>query len=95
MECFRTAKARGLNTTVHAGEASDPDDIVSAVLEMGVDRIGHGYVASKNASLLELISARGVHLEACPGTALAEGSLAAIRAFREHGVSFGLNEVRP
>ena len=93
--CFQHAKALGLNTTVHAGEASDEADIVSAVVDMRVDRIGHGYVATKNASLLALVAARGVHLEACPGTALAEGSIGAIGAFRKHGVSFGLNEDDP
>jgi adenosine deaminase len=93
--CFEHARGLGLNTTIHAGEAANPEDIVSAVLEMRVDRIGHGYVAARNASLLALVKSHGVHLEACPGTALAEGSLSAIGAFLKHNMSFGLNEDDP
>lgn len=43
--CLRAAKLElGLNTTVHAGEFGDtsPEEVRSAVLEMGADRIGHG-----------------------------------------------------
>lgn len=93
--CFRRAHRLGIATTVHAGEAADQADVASAVLEMGVARIGHGYVAAKNASLLALVRSHGVHLEACPGTALAEGSLSAIGAFAAHNLSFGVNEDDP
>ena len=65
-----------------------------ALYDMRVDRIGHGYAAARNATLLGLVKGSGVHLEACPGTALAEGSMSAIGAFRAANVSFGLNEAR-
>jgi len=100
VDCFKFAKnSLVLNTTVHAGElgssSSRLEDVRTAVQEMKVDRIGHGYAATASDEVMQMIRDAGVHLEACPGTALAEGSLDAIRAFQRHNLSFGLNEDDP
>ena len=103
VDCFRRAKADlGLNTTVHVGEtlpwplrSSTLDDVVTAALDMRADRLGHGYAAAKNATALELLRDRGVHLEACPTTAKGEGSLDAIAAYKAHNLSFSINRDDP
>ena len=102
--CFRRAKERGLRTTVHAGEcfgnlcdatAGSAPDVRSAVEEMGVDRIGHGYAGVLDPGALAVLKARRVHLEACPGSAKTEGHLELIGALRDAGLNFGLNEDDP
>ncbi|GMI37046.1 hypothetical protein TeGR_g7851 [Tetraparma gracilis] len=67
-------------------------DIRVATEDMRADRIGLGYAAVGDEELLDLIEERGVHLEACPGTALAERSIDAIGAFQERGLSMSLSE---
>ena len=72
IECFRFAKSElHLNTTVHAGESYTNmnrswEDIRSAVELMGVDRIGHGYAATRDEATLAELLRRDVHVEACP-----------------------------
>lgn len=97
VDCFRHAKeGSGSRTTVHSGELGEEEsrrrDIRVATEDMRVDRIGLGYAAVGDEELLDLIEERGVHLEACPGTALAERSIDAIGAFQERGLSMSLSE---
>ena len=92
--CFRHAKLDlGLNTTVHAGEMAGPDDVRTAVEVMLADRIGHGYSATSDASLMSLLNRKRVHLEACPGNH--PKNLPDVRAFLDEGLSFGLNTDDP
>ena len=99
--CLHHAKhVLGLNTTVHSGEigaqSARLEDVRLAILEMNVDRIGHGYAAASDPETLALIKARNIHLEVCPGTALAEGSLDAIATFKAQNITnMGLNEDDP
>ena len=94
--CFRHAKeVLRLNTTVHVGETLPwplgskalkervRADVRSALVEMRVDRIGHGYAAASDPALLAHIAERRVHVEACPTTAKGEGSEGALRTYRE------------
>lgn len=101
--CFRDAKDRlGLNTTVHVGETlpwplhSDTQaDVWSAVVQMRADRVGHGYAAASNDTILEAIRTRGVHIEACPTTAQGEGSEKAIGRYLRANVSFSVSRDDP
>tara|TARA_A100001015_G_C15018586_1_gene726797 strand:- start:58 stop:624 length:567 start_codon:yes stop_codon:yes gene_type:complete len=100
INCFRYAKEKlGLNTTVHSGElgASEQrlENVKIAIEIMKVDRIGHGYAAAKDEEVMKMIREKNIHLEVCPGTALAEGSEDAITVFAKHNLSFGLNEDDP
>lgn len=98
VKCFQHAKqSLGLNITVHAGEfkTTTPAEIRSAVMDMGADRVGHGYQAVTDASLLKLLRDRNVHLEACPASALNHGLLDTMRVFRDEGLNFGLNTDDP
>ena len=99
IDCFKYAKSLGLNTTVHAGEFNKTmgSDVFSAIYEMAADRIGHGYAAAFNASLLQVLKEQNVHVEACPKSALLHGpwALSAIHTFRQYGLNFGLNTDDP
>lgn len=96
--CLQHAKqVLGLNTTVHAGEAGSitANDVLTAIEEMGVDRIGHGYAGALDASIASVMKRSGVHLEACPRSAELEAGLIGLQAFKSQGLNFGLNEDDP
>lgn len=98
VECFRHAKrALKLNTTVHSGEFVETTaaEVRSAVLEMEVDRVGHGYAAAKDEATMQLLKARKMHLEVCPKSSLMHGNLDSVQIFLAHGLSFGLNTDDP
>ena len=98
IDCMRHAKHAGLNVTVHSGEfnTTQADDVRSAVFSMHADRVGHGYAAAQDPQLLIELRQRGVHLEACPNSALRHGpwALKAIKSFKNQ-VLFGLNTDDP
>merc|ERR1712032_1031597 len=65
ISCFQHAKQKlGLKTTVHAGEfkGTTAEEVRSAIVEMGADRIGHGYALTSNSSVLALVKERRIHL---------------------------------
>ena len=103
VSCFQHAKnTLGLNTTVHAGEVphrlgNSTDDVRTAIEDMRVDRIGHGYAGVASPSVLTLMKRSGVHLEACPASASSKYGygIAAIGSYREQGINFGLNRDDP
>jgi adenosine deaminase len=98
---FADVKVEGLGVTIHAGEVTTPAEaarrsVREAVELCGAHRLGHGTAAAADPLLLELLVARGVHVEACPRSNLATGAVASLadhplRAFLEAGVSVGLN----
>jgi adenosine deaminase len=66
---FERARASGLRITVHAGETAlpkAPANVREAVTLLGAERIGHGVMAVKDASLLRELAQRGTLLEVCP-----------------------------
>ena len=94
IECFRFAKSElHLNTTVHAGEMAGPDDVRSAIEDMEADRVGHGYSATQDAAVLELLYQTQTHLEACP--AGHHNNLNATGVYRATALNFGLNTDDP
>jgi adenosine deaminase len=96
--CLRDAKLKlGLNTTVHSGEFNmlEGGDVYTAVVEMGADRIGHGYAAAGNASLTALLVERKTHLECCPMSATHHGNVGNIGILHRAGVNMGLNTDDP
>lgn len=64
-DAFRAAADHGLGTTVHAGEGRPPTEIRTAIEVLGARRIGHGTTLLADPSVLELVLARAVTIEAC------------------------------
>jgi adenosine deaminase len=63
---FEHARAAGLRTIAHAGEAAGPESVRQAVLGLGAERIGHGVRAIEDPAVIDLLLSRGIPLEVCP-----------------------------
>ncbi len=62
---YEKARKFGFRTTAHAGEASGPESIWSAIHDLQVDRIGHGTRAVEDLKLLEYLSEHKIPVELC------------------------------
>jgi adenosine deaminase len=76
------ARDAGLGVTFHAGEegvnAPDPSPYLAElaqVVDLGVDRIGHGIIAAYDPRLAERIAERGIVLEVCPTSNVKTGAV--------------------
>jgi adenosine deaminase len=65
-ECFVATRQAGLPVTIHAGETEGPEEIWTAIDELGAVRIGHGTSAADDPSLVRALIDRNVVLEVCP-----------------------------
>ncbi len=65
-QAFGRARAVGLGRTVHASEGRSSEEIRVAIERLHAQRIGHGTTLLEDASVTELVVARGVTIEACP-----------------------------
>ena len=65
---FDMAREAGLRLTTHAGEFGGPDSVRDAILDLRVERIGHGVRAIEDPALVEELAARKITLEVCPGS---------------------------
>lgn len=63
---FRRAKDIGIGRTVHAAEGRPAEEIRIAIERLHAQRIGHGTTLLEDASVVDLVLARGVVIEACP-----------------------------
>jgi adenosine deaminase len=75
---FARAKRAGIGVTVHASEGRPPAEIRTAIEVLGADRIGHATTLLDDPSVVELVLARGVTIEACPTSNVHTGCFAAI-----------------
>jgi adenosine deaminase len=97
---YESARALGLCTSAHAGEAAGPESIRGAVEALGVDRIGHGIAARQDSSVMALLAERQIPIELCPLSNVATGSIAAIgdhpvRDFWQAGLMLTVNTDDP
>jgi aminodeoxyfutalosine deaminase len=78
-KAFRPAYDRaaeiGLHRLMHAGEVGGPENISEAIELLGVERIGHGIAAINDPDLMDLLAARRIPLEICPGSNMKTGAL--------------------
>jgi adenosine deaminase len=79
-DVFAFARAQGLHTVAHAGEAAGAQS-VRAALEIGAERIGHGIRAIDDRAVVETLRERGIALEICPTSNARTG---VVRAGQEH-----------
>jgi aminodeoxyfutalosine deaminase len=86
---FGKARELGLRRTVHAGEAAGPGSITDAVELLQAERIGHGVSARQERSVMEMLRARGIAIDACPTSNLVTG---AVRRPETHPLNDFLNE---
>lgn len=64
-DVFLEANKRGFRTTAHAGEAAGSDSIWSAILDLEVERIGHGVRAIEDSRLMDYLLEKQIPLEVC------------------------------
>lgn len=64
-DVFREAKNRGFHIVAHAGEAAGPESIWSAIRDLNVERIGHGFRAVEDPELIEYLQIEQIPLEVC------------------------------
>lgn len=60
---YDRARALGLRTLAHAGEAGSPADVVKAIDVLGVERVAHGFRALDDPGVLGRLRASGVPLD--------------------------------
>ena len=63
---FRRAIDAGLPITIHAGEASGPENVWEAIDLLGAKRIGHGINSIKDQELVKRLARDQILLETCP-----------------------------
>lgn len=105
---FKRAQAKGLHITIHAGEAIIPsaaENVLTAIHQIGAERIGHGFQIGNPAipradEALRDVVRRGVVLEVCPTSNILTNAFGSIREhnlprLREAGVLATVNTDDP
>jgi adenosine deaminase len=80
---FNRAKKGGLGITVHAGEPRIPGiskNILTAINQMGANRIGHGLQAIQDPALIEILAKKEIPLELCPTSNWLTGATPSFKA---------------
>ncbi|MGB9724035.1 MAG: adenosine deaminase [Chloroflexia bacterium] len=100
VEHFRRARAAGLHTIAHAGEASGPESVRQAVEELGAERLGHAVRAAEDPALLDLLAERGIAVESCLTSNLQTLTVRTLAEhplprFLRHGIRVTLNTDDP
>ncbi len=88
---FDMAREAELHLTSHACEWRGPSEARDAIMDLGVERIGHGVRAIQDSSVVDLMLERDITLEVCPGSNVFLGVYPhlknhPIQAFRDAGV---------
>jgi adenosine deaminase len=73
---YNRAAQMGLHRLMHAGEVGGPEKIREAIELLGAERIGHGIAAIHDPELMDLLAARKLPLEICPGSNMKTAALA-------------------
>jgi aminodeoxyfutalosine deaminase len=97
---FDRARAAGLRSVPHAGEATGPQTVWDALTELGAERIGHGTSSVQDPRLLEHLGEHGIAVEVCPTSNVATRVVAdleehPIRAMVEAGLLVTVNSDDP
>lgn len=100
IEHFRQARAAGLHTIAHAGEAAGPESVRQAVQELGAERVGHAVRAVDDPTVMELLAERDVAVESCLTSNLQTRTVRSLQehplpAFLRRGIRVTLNTDDP
>ncbi|MBV9332584.1 MAG: adenosine deaminase [Candidatus Eremiobacteraeota bacterium] len=68
IDAFGYARSEGLHCVAHAGEAAGAASVRDAVELLGAERIGHGFRALEDPSVVDLLAERGIAVEICPSS---------------------------
>jgi len=79
-DVFRRAKAEGLHSVPHAGEAAGSASIRGAIDALGAERIGHGIRILDDPALVADVAAARIPLEVCVTSNVALGIVADVSA---------------
>jgi adenosine deaminase len=80
-EVFRRARAEGMHSVPHAGEATSASSIREALDLLEPERIGHGIKAVEDEGVLAELRDRRIPLEVCPTSNVVLGNVA---SFDDH-----------
>jgi adenosine deaminase len=99
-DLYEQARVFGFRTTAHAGEASGPESIWSAIRELKVDRIGHGTRAIEDPGLVKHLAENQIPVELCPLSNTCTGVIESIeshpiRTYIERGIPVSVNTDDP
>lgn len=100
VEHFKQARDKGLQITVHAGEADGPQSIWNAILKLGATRIGHGVAAIQDEALMAYLAKHAIGIEACPTSNYQTGTVVdtashPLKTFLDRGICVTLNTDDP
>ncbi len=98
-DVYVRAADHGLHLTAHAGENAGPESIWG-VLNLKVERIGHGLTAGQDPELIEELAERQIPIEICVTSNLRTGCCAdlaqhPVRRFFDQGLMLTLNTDDP
>jgi len=79
-EAYALARQMGFRLTAHAGEDSGPENVWSAIEDLGVERVGHGVSAGKDRELQRRLAKDRVTLEVCLSSNLQTGAVDSLKA---------------
>jgi len=99
-EHFKQVRDAGLHVTIHAGEADGPQSVWSAIHDLGAERVGHGFRAIEDPSLVDYLAEHEIGLEVCPTSNLHTSTVDnyashPIKKLSDRGVKFSLNTDDP
>lgn len=66
VSAFAYARERGISATAHAGESVGANSVWQTLERLKPSRIGHGVRSIEDASLIDHLIKKDIHLEVCP-----------------------------
>lgn len=95
-DLFDEAKEKGLNITIHAGEACGSEEVLRAIDLLHAQRIGHGVHLEINRDNMIKITSKTIYFEFCPTSNLQTTSLpdyehVPLREFDRYGIKVTIN----
>lgn len=100
VDFFQRAREAGLHVIAHAGEATGAESVRQAVLELGVERVGHGITAANDEATIDLLLEKNIGIEVCPTSNVQTSTVPSYQQhplpmFLERGLLVSLNTDDP